>query len=246
MKTITLSQFEALIERNDWVATQEHEIVENTSRIVEGAKGDDGLYEQVEVKGVWGWAKKVCALDGVEVLYHTPFNHDLYDSDSLAASENPETTWEVLGVIVHDEDGDAMGAEDLSDYIPRDSIFTDIDYSVLFDDTPSDIDVQADSGASTMTLPMDGEPDIRFTGQCIAKESSSRERDRWTELALYKTVGGNFVCHQIGHSLWEGERTRYSGKVCSNTAQVIEFFGQGWLAKELYDSANITNVIHVK
>ena len=70
----------------------------------------------------------------------------------------------------------------------------------------------------------------------------SGQTGRWTTLALYKTVGGKFICHQIGHTRWQGERTKYSGKVCNDVSEVIAFFGNRWLAKELYNEAGIESV----
>jgi hypothetical protein len=34
--------------------------------------------------------------------------------------------------------------------------------------------------------------------------------------------------------------------VCETAADVIAFFGHGWLAKELYDDADIEDVQHVE
>lgn len=103
-------------------------------------------------------------------------------------------------------------------------------------------------------IKVDGEPDIRFTGELIATANSDSDRQspyysgsagRWTELTLYKTQGGKFVCSQVGRTQWMGERDRHAGKVCQTEAEVIEFFGHGWLAKDLYDEAGIDYAINV-
>jgi len=95
----------------------------------------------------------------------------------------------------------------------------------------------------------DGESNIKFTGECIANAESSDNNasgssysgstGRWTELYLYKTAKGKFVCSSIGRTRWQGEHDRYSAAVCTTTDEVIEFFGHGWLAKELYSEAKI-------
>jgi hypothetical protein len=63
----------------------------------------------------------------------------------------------------------------------------------------------------TITLTIDNEPDLRFTGERIAFNSSSANNarsdysgstGRWTELALYRTIGGRYICHQIGRTQW--------------------------------------------
>jgi hypothetical protein len=101
----------------------------------------------------------------------------------------------------------------------------------------------------------DGERDIIFTGEVIATAKSSpntaagnysRSTGRWSELTLYRTQGGKYVCQEIGRTQWQGEHDRYRGAVCEDADCVCEFFGQGWLAKELYaDTAEIDCSISV-
>jgi hypothetical protein len=97
----------------------------------------------------------------------------------------------------------------------------------------------------------DGEPALKFKGEIVAEVSSSPgnasssysgQTGRWAELTLYKTTAGRFVCEQIGRTQWQGEHDRYSGCVSDDTTGVIEFFGHGWLAKDLYDVAGIEAV----
>lgn len=94
----------------------------------------------------------------------------------------------------------------------------------------------------------DGERDLKFVGEKIASVSSSSNNasssysgstGRWTELTLYRTKGGKYVCQQIGRTCWQGEKDRYSGLVCETADKVAEFFGHGWLAKELYEAAEM-------
>ena len=87
----------------------------------------------------------------------------------------------------------------------------------------------------------DGDLNIKFTGHKIGF-ASSHDNDsvgRWTELTLYKTQGGKFICEQIGYTRWDGERNFHSGAVCNDADAVIEFLGTGWLAKEVYADAGI-------
>ncbi|MCO4319994.1 hypothetical protein [Aliidiomarina quisquiliarum] len=101
----------------------------------------------------------------------------------------------------------------------------------------------------TLTIEIDNEANIRFTGELIGCASSSPNQamgssysgkvGRWTELELYKTEGGKFICRQIGRTQWQGERDRFSGKVCESLGEVKDFFGYRWLAKELYKNTGI-------
>ena len=108
----------------------------------------------------------------------------------------------------------------------------------------------------TFTLEMDNAPGARFTGELLARAASSDNQamgshysgqtGRWTELALYKTKGGRYVCHQVDRSRWKGERDRFSGKVCDTLEEVKDFFGHLWLAKELYADAGIDDAVQVE
>jgi len=94
----------------------------------------------------------------------------------------------------------------------------------------------------------DGEQDLKFEGELIASASSSPESargdysgsvGRWTELRLYRTKGGKYVCQSIGRTQWQGEHDRCKGAVCADAAGVCAFFGASWLAKELFVAAEI-------
>ena len=106
-------------------------------------------------------------------------------------------------------------------------------------------------------IEIDNAPSIRFTGELVASVASSDKKSAgsrysglegiWTELVLYKTKGGKFICHKINRTLWrQFDRDHFSGKVCENTEEVKEFFGRCWLAKELYAEAGIDDVVDVE
>lgn len=103
-----------------------------------------------------------------------------------------------------------------------------------------------------ITVKNDNAPDIRFTGELMARVKSSpaqahpsysNNTGRWTELELYKTQTGKFVCLEIGCTQWQGEHNRYKSKACNSVEEVTQFFGHGWLAKELYERANLDTAI---
>jgi hypothetical protein len=71
----------------------------------------------------------------------------------------------------------------------------------------------------------------------------SRHLGRWIELALYRTEGGTYVCHEIRHSRRTGERDRSSrAEAVGTNGAVVAFFKQTVLAKRLYAEAGIANV----
>lgn len=118
------------------------------------------------------------------------------------------------------------------------------------------IDIDEDSDMEIFTLEIDNAPSVRFTGELVASVSSSDNQamgssysgqtGRWTELSLYKTKGGKFICHQVGRTRWQGERDRFSAKVCETLVEVKEFFGHRWLAKALYAEAGIDDAVEVE
>lgn len=105
-------------------------------------------------------------------------------------------------------------------------------------------------------LKIDNAPDVCFTGELVASAADSDneamgssyngESGRRTKMTLYKTKRGKFVCHQVERTRWIGDRDRFSGKVCETSEDVKEFFGQRWLAKELYFKAGISNTLDVE
>lgn len=254
MKIITIAEFTALLEHNDWQREQDHEVVERLDRQVEEWDEEKESLDLIYIPHVWGWASKTSTLDGIKITYTEGFNYDECDPDSLSpGTEGQDDVWSVEGVTVVDEDGDKLDAYDLAEYL--DSDFSSIDYSVLEIEQVTDIDVDEDSDMETYTLEIDNEPNIRFTGELVATAASSDNKavgssysgqtGRWTELALYKTKGGKYICHQIGRTCWQGERDRFSGKVCETLEEVKEFFGHRWLAKDLYAEASIDDVVEV-
>jgi hypothetical protein len=90
----------------------------------------------------------------------------------------------------------------------------------------------------------DGCADLRFTGTVVAEESSrewSGPRSlRWDVLELYRTRSGTWVCSREDIILFMDEQYSQEGAVCASTAKVVQFFGYGVLAKQLYAAAGIS------
>jgi len=163
----------------------------------------------------------------------------------------------IEGVQLVDEDGD-----DIEEYeahrVVREAVegLEDIDFDALLPAiVTEDIDIDEEDTMETITLENDNAAAIRFTGEEIAVSSSSPDTSssyhsgsvgRWTVLKLYKTKGGKFVCQSIGYTQWQGEHDRHKAQVCETEADVIAFFGHGWLAKSLYAEAGIEDTVYVE
>ncbi len=112
------------------------------------------------------------------------------------------------------------------------------------------------SAARAFTVECDDGPALTFTGHLVAKTEShdnqarggmwSGMTGRWHELELYRTAGGKFVCSRIGRTRWQGQRDHYEALAADSEAEVIAFFGHGWLAKALYEDAGIDAAVSVE
>lgn len=102
-------------------------------------------------------------------------------------------------------------------------------------------------------------PDVVFEGRLVARIDSrdhvaenDRNRDRWTELAVYETPAGNWVAVQHGRSRAAGETDRtdvtfikldavqaslpfytFEALSAAMRREVVKAFGYGWLAKRM-------------
>lgn len=111
------------------------------------------------------------------------------------------------------------------------------------------IDASAVREMESFVVEVDNGPGLRFRGKIRANVRSYSDKarvgqysgqvGRHSELSLYETAGGNFVCQLVERTRWQGESDSYDGKVCDTVEQVKEYFGYGWLAKELYREAGI-------
>lgn len=253
----------------DWASTADFSI----SQEIDGATDidkhagfdDDG--QPILVPGAYAYAWKAFSADGVEISYSRSvewtgstaerFEDDYTDDDIGEGGE----TWQVNGLEIVDEDGDTLSNWERNEILrevleghPQD--ITNIDFEALIPAvTTTDIDIDEDADMETFTLKNDNAPAVRFTGVEVASASSSANNassyysgsvGRWTVLELYKTKGGKFIAHSVGRTQWQGEHDRYKVAVCETEADVIAFFGHGWLAKDLYEEAGISDVTEVE
>jgi hypothetical protein len=254
MTTIKASELVTLINNAEIVRINEH-IGENDVPV---DPYDVDNYDKTTVVDSYSVSQHV-EIDGLKILgqtvldvpRHKPteasFNHDT----GITPAVTDECT-----LAIFDIDGDEMAAaEFIRDYNAELNICQQWDVSDWLDIAPNedpneDIDVIGDTH-NTHIVQRDDEVNLRFTGERIGYSSSSANNahsdysgsnGRWTELKLYKTAMGKYICEQIGHTQWQGEKTRYSGKVCETVEEVLEFFGHRWLARNLYSDAGIALV----
>ena len=208
-------------------------------------------YGELEIKFWW-------VANGGQDSYQDAFDF------TIEIDYNGNTDYETNFSIV-DEDGDEIESWRFSDILKEKLEGAEWEYEVkrllpTADDDIENLDTDEDKDMTNemkeYVIERDNGPSIKFTGTHVAGAGSSAnnaagssysgETGRWCELDLYKTKGGKFVCSQVGYTQWQGERNRYSAAVCENEAEVIKFFGQGWLAKRLYENAEIENVVEIE
>lgn len=68
---------------------------------------------------------------------------------------------------------------------------------------------------------------IRFTGRMIGQaDTREGEAERWTSVSVYRTEGGNYIVHVIGHSTVDGERNRYTCHTADGPDGAVESLHQ--------------------
>jgi len=99
-----------------------------------------------------------------------------------------------------------------------------------------------------ITLERDNARDVTFVGELIAEAASSPDRashdysgavGRWTELRMFRTKGGKFVCQRTSYTQWQGETDQHEVHIVSEKDAAVFFFGTDRIAKQLYDAAGI-------
>ena len=105
-----------------------------------------------------------------------------------------------------------------------------------------------------INISVDGSHDIEFSGVLIASESTSdnaTDKKRysgksgvWTELYLYKTRDGRYVCARKERTKWVNQKEHSIAKFCYSIDEIKRFFGDSWIANELYKSSGIETAVN--
>lgn len=97
--------------------------------------------------------------------------------------------------------------------------------------------------ATNHRLTRSGERDVRFEGVLLAEVSNRSHQgpfqNRWTEIDVYRTVAGKFVCQVTQRSLWVNEADHFEVYVRDRLDELVDVLGYGALAKELYDDLGV-------
>lgn len=217
-------------------------------------EGDNNRYES--------WAAGYCTLadDEVSIEFSWGANggQDTYElAHEFEISPDPDNSdYTLTGFILVDDNGEEITGWErhlaLYEFLKGGEWEQHVRRELPYPETEN---IEMESNMEEFTVRRDSDRDIKFKGDKVASAASSANQamgssysgstGRWKELALYKTAGGKYICEKIERTQWQGERDRFHGAVCETIDQVIEFFGTGWLAKELYYNAGIDSSINV-
>lgn len=69
----------------------------------------------------------------------------------------------------------------------------------------------------------DGEREFTFTGCVIGEASSgSPDRDRWTDIVIYRTAAGSYIVTIVGRTTYDDEHERHKAQVSETAAGAVE------------------------
>ena len=91
----------------------------------------------------------------------------------------------------------------------------------------------------SFTVERDNKRPLAFKGELLASARSCITYGRWQELRLYRTIGGQYISERTCLTQWDGEPDSREAEVCRSASEIMEFYGHGQLAKDLYASAGI-------
>lgn len=96
---------------------------------------------------------------------------------------------------------------------------------------------------SSKNISFEGKLIARVTSKAvtelIAKGLDGNLNTGWLELTLYRANTGEYICQRIHRDSRTNIKPQYEGTVCEDLNEVIRFFGSDWLARELFEEANI-------
>lgn len=241
MKTFTFAEFEAFINKASLTSGHDQGEVEEYQD-----DGHDHWYRPDMYSGI---IFNQLEHDGIIIRCDTHFVHPVGKPSMAKFSENRHSIWLDEGEsfeIVDDEEEEKKDEDEGEDEFIERLLFErgmlDFDLSSLGKDDVIKVDVDPGRDDETYTVYSHLGLHIQFTGEVVAEVQSSGdfghnfsgEIGSWTVLALYRTIGGRYICQLAEMTIIQGRANRYRAVVVDEITQVREFFGEGWLADELY------------
>jgi hypothetical protein len=86
--------------------------------------------------------------------------------------------------------------------------------------------VPTSSRYTPQRVPRDTDYDLEFTGLLLARHRHSGDGDRWTEVTLYRTEGGQFVA-AVQFGSVSRPTMKHDARVCSTPDEVVAWMREG-------------------
>lgn len=234
MKTITAAKLKTLVSTGEWKCDQKIDIEDTLLPLDAAWSKKSETFNVITTPCFRGFAIKTCTIDDIKIIYAESFEYDDNEPNCLwTGVKNEDYFWRLEGVEIVDEVGTAISISEIVYYL--DNSFSEIDYSALDAEKKAKTNTEKKSNSTTFTIKTDNWTSIRLNGKLVAStsifdnkekgENYSILKARWTELNLYKTNGGKFICQQIRRSPKKNERSIYNTRICETLSQVNNFFG---------------------
>jgi len=253
MTTITLAEFEALK-----FEIQKIEVC--TANLIE----DEYQYSEDETRKTYchecyGIAIVACGEFKIEYQWDATSGNVQSYAEAFEFKEIGINTSNDAGAvanfkIVSDDEYNGYEFDWLSEVFDELDLVSAIKANLPTPDDEEKIGKNDDENLEWFVIQRDDGPAYKFRGVIIGETESSDNNAHSSysgstghseKLGLYKTQSGKYVCEKVGYSQWQGQRTRYAACVCDTVLDVGNFFGYGWLAKDLYADAKIEIAIEI-
>lgn len=94
-----------------------------------------------------------------------------------------------------------------------------------------------------------GKRPLKFEGELIGEASGGISGEEgalpcWTEMAIYRTAGGKYVCEVRSKAIMEMDSLK--ADVVKTLEEVVEYFEPSPVSRELFDAAGIDDSIRVE
>lgn len=97
-----------------------------------------------------------------------------------------------------------------------------------------------------ITIKQSNGPEIEFHGQLLAEVSSRQpNKDRWTELRVYKSDTGKYITESVGQTVFDHEHVRCKAAVFDKLEDITQAFDYTVLAQKLYKKVGFTPKMQV-
>jgi hypothetical protein len=205
--------------------------------------------EEVEIVKVYGQATKTVSFGEYIVQYVEGFEHEAGDRESFKTSiEGIDYPVELIGCEIIDDEGETVDESEIWDLLYQ---YHGIDYSDYLEGVEQ-VQRVGEEGEE-FYLEVTNQPNIIVKGKLQAYASStdnqamtsyySGSTGEWQTFALYETTAGQFVCHKSKCSKWVGVRDYFEALVTEDPSDIMEFFGNDWLAQDLYAELELAETV---